>query len=68
LEEDILQSVLRLCRVSEHFHRQRIERTAQPIVEGAKGALIAAANPRDHFPIQHLLRCRCFSHAQLSSA
>jgi hypothetical protein len=68
LEENILQSVLRLCRVSEHFHRQRIEWTAQSIVKGAKGALIAAANPRDHFLIQHLLRCRCFRHAQLSSA
>src|SRR5262245_6494069 len=56
LEEDILQSVLRLGRVSEHFHRQRIKRTAQPIVKGAKGTLIAAADPGDHFPIQHLLR------------
>jgi hypothetical protein len=68
LEEDILQGVLRLSRISEHFHRQRIEWTAQPIVKGAEGALIAAANPCDHFLIQHLLRCRCFRHAQLSSA
>jgi hypothetical protein len=68
LEENILQSVLRLCRVSEHFRRQRIKRTAQPIVKGAEGALIAAANARDHFLIQHLLRCKCFRHAQVSLA
>jgi hypothetical protein len=68
LEKDILECVLRLCGVSEHFHRQRIERTAQSIVESAEGALIAAANPRDHFLIQYLLRCRCFRHVQVSLA
>src|SRR5262249_20384344 len=51
LEEDFLQSVLRLRLISEHFHRQRKERTAQPIVKGAEGALIAAADPGDHFLI-----------------
>src|SRR5262249_56367626 len=44
LEEHILQSVLRLYGVPEHFHRQRIERTAQPIVKRAAGAFIAAPN------------------------
>ena len=56
LKEHILQSVLRLHRISEHFHRQRIERTAQPIVKSAKRASIAAADPGDHFLIQNLLR------------
>jgi hypothetical protein len=56
LQEDFLQSVLRFYRVSEHFHRQRIERAAQPIVKRTKGTLIAATDPDDHFVIQHLLR------------
>jgi hypothetical protein len=68
LEERILKSVLCLCRVSKHFHRQRIKRTAQPIVKGAEGALIVADNPRDHFLIQHLLCFGCFRHAQVSPA
>src|SRR4029077_14511105 len=51
LYKNFLKCVLRICRVSEHFHRQRIKRTAQPIVKGAKGALVAPANPCDRFLI-----------------
>jgi len=47
----------------------RVSSTAQlKTLKGAKGALIPAANPRDHFLIQHLLCCRCFSHAKAGLA
>ena len=55
MEEHILQSVLRLSRVVEHFHRQRIEWAAQPIIQKAEGTLIAEANPQAGLLMESLM-------------